>query len=159
MSPSRVITRASSSTVRYASFWRTLASRSGSISSRAVARRMVPSLWTAPCASTKPRGSVKANSVFTSGSRRQPPLHQLEPFVGDLDLLDRDLVRARVRRPVVERDRPALLERERRDHAALVVVQRDRPVAADGRVLDALVDDLLPPVPQGLVPVDAARER
>src|SRR4051794_34558022 len=50
--PSRVITRPSSTTVRYASFSRTRGSRSGRISSRAVASRMTPSRWTVPLSST-----------------------------------------------------------------------------------------------------------
>src|SRR6185437_13227597 len=51
-SPIRMITRESRSTLRYASFSRTAGSRSGSSSSRAVARRMTPSRCTAPDGST-----------------------------------------------------------------------------------------------------------
>ena len=52
--------------MRYASFWRTSTDRSGSISSRAVASRIVPSRCTVPALSTSPRGRVKAYSDFTS---------------------------------------------------------------------------------------------
>src|SRR4051794_27180295 len=62
-SPSFVTVRASRSTPRYASLRRTSASRSGSISSRAVARRIRPSRCVTPPASTYPRGSVNGISV------------------------------------------------------------------------------------------------
>src|SRR3954451_3773152 len=90
-SPIRVIVRASRSTERWASFWRTSTCRSGSISSRAVARRIVPSRCTWPSASTKPRGRVNAYSDFTA-----PGLLDLEAFVAEGDALDGDLVRVRL---------------------------------------------------------------
>ena len=50
--PSRVMTRPSSTTDRYAGFSWTRTSRSGTSSSRAVDRRMTPSRWTVPESST-----------------------------------------------------------------------------------------------------------
>src|SRR5688572_18831840 len=113
----RVMTRASSRTARYASLWRTAASRSGSISSRAVARRMVPSRCTLPWPSTYPRGSVNVNSVLIARSR--PPLHPLEALVAEGDALDRDLVRAGVHRRARVLGGPGLLDRVRRDRRAV----------------------------------------
>src|SRR5437016_13970619 len=105
VSPIRVTTRDRRSTERYASFCRTLASRSGSISSRAVARRIVPSRWTVPAVSTSPRGSVKAYSVFIV-LRLRPR----QPLVADLDLLEGHLVRRRIEGPAAVLDRPARQE-------------------------------------------------
>src|SRR5690242_18914111 len=67
MSPIRVTTRASSTTVRNAEFSRTLSSRSGISSSRAVARRITPEWCTLPSSLTYPRGSSNANSVRSFG--------------------------------------------------------------------------------------------
>ncbi|CAM5721631.1 hypothetical protein SVIOM342S_06876 [Streptomyces violaceorubidus] len=61
--PSRVMTRPSSTTDRYAGFSCTRTSRSGISSSRAVDRRITPSRCTVPDSSTYPRGSSKGNSV------------------------------------------------------------------------------------------------
>ena len=85
-SPIRVTVRASSRTDRYASFWRTSIDRSGSISSRAVASRIVPSRCTVPALSTSPRGRVKAYSDFTS-------LLDLEALVAERDALHGHFVR------------------------------------------------------------------
>src|SRR5215207_8075917 len=111
-SPRRVITRESRSTVRYASFWRTSVLRRGSISSRAVARRIVPSRWTLPVASTYPRGRVNAYSVLIGVCLpfAHLPLHPLEALVADLQLLERNVVRRGVEGRCGVLDRPALLE-------------------------------------------------
>jgi hypothetical protein len=64
--PSRDTVRASSRTESYASLRRPSGSRSGSISSRAVARRIVPSVCTPPASSVRPRGRVNGISVRIS---------------------------------------------------------------------------------------------
>jgi hypothetical protein len=63
ITPSRVITRLSRTTVRYGGFSQTRSSRSGTNSSRAVARRITPDRCTAPVPSTYPRGNSNGNSV------------------------------------------------------------------------------------------------
>src|SRR3954464_6877510 len=146
----RVTVRASSSTVRYASFWRTSTDRSGSISSRAVARRMVPSRCTSPVESTSPRGSVNAYSDFTV------PLLDLEALVAERDALDGDLVGVRLQAHARVLLRPRVDDRVGHDGVELVVHHRDGAVLAG--VLELAVDDQLAPVPQRLVVVDAALE-
>src|SRR3954451_12482769 len=89
-SPIRVTVRAINRTERYASFWRTSALRSGSISSRAVANRIVPSRCTVPALSTSPRGRVNAYSDFISGPALR--LLDLEALVAERDALDGHLV-------------------------------------------------------------------
>src|SRR3954451_9190767 len=151
----RVITRASSSTARYASLRRTSASRSGSISSRAVARRMVPSRCTVPEASTYPRGSVNATSVLMCAPAAIA-LHPLEALVADRHRLHRHLVRAGVHRRARVLGRPRLHQRVRGDRRPVVVDQLQRAVGARG--VGALRLDLVAPLPQALVDIDPALE-
>src|SRR3954452_17381715 len=146
----RTTVRASSSTVRYASFWRTSTDRSGSISSRAVARRMGASRCTSPVESTSPRGSVNAYSDFTV------PLLDLEALVAERDALDGDLVGVRLQAHARVLLRPSVDDRVGHDGVELVVHHRDGAVLAG--VLELAVDDQLAPVPQRLVVVDAALE-
>src|SRR4051794_9293887 len=146
----RVTVRASSSTVRYASFWRTSTDRSGSISSRAVARRMVPSRCTSPVESTSPRGSVNAYSDFTV------PLLDLEALVAERDALDGDLVGVGLEPHARVLLGPRVDDRVRDHGLALVVEHRHRAVLAG--VLELSVNDQLAPLPERLVLVDAALE-
>src|SRR3954454_3320316 len=151
----RVITRASSSTARYASLRRTSASRSGSISSAAVARRMVPSRCTLPAASTYPRGSVNATSVLMYAPAAIA-LHPLEALVADGHRLHGHLVGAGVHRRARVLGRPRLHERVGGDRRAVVVDQLERAVGARG--VGTLGLDLVAPLPQALVDVDPALE-
>src|SRR3954454_5412914 len=153
-SPIRTTVRASSSTVRYASFWRTSTERSGSISSRAVARRMTPSRWTPPALSTSPRGSVNAYSDFISCAPIL--LLDLEALVAERDALDGDLVGVRLQAHARVLLRPRVDDRVGHDGIELVVHHRDGAVLAS--VLELAVDDHLAPVPQRLVLIDAALE-
>src|SRR4051812_7348743 len=146
----RVTVRASSSTVRYASFWRTSTDRSGSISSRAVARRMVPSRCTSPVESTSPRGSVNAYSDFTV------PLLDLEALVAERDAPDGDLVGVRLQAHARVLLGPRVDDRVGDHGVELVVHHRDGAVLAG--FLELAVDDQLAPVPQRLVLIDAALE-
>src|SRR5690554_299548 len=106
MVPSSVTTRARTMTVRNGSSGPlTRASRNGSISSLAVASRIVPRRCSVPSESTNPFGRVKLNSVcnaigvdyllpakLLSGLLGRP----LELLVGDRQLLDHDVVAAGV---------------------------------------------------------------
>src|SRR3954468_24437427 len=150
----RVTVRASSSTVRYASFWRTSTDRSGSISSRAVARRMTPSRWTPPALSTSPRGRVNAYSDFITCARAL--LLDLEALVAERDALDGDLVGVRLQAHARVLLGPRVDDRVRHDGLELVVHHRDGAVLAG--FLELAVDDQLAPVPQRLVLIDAALE-
>src|SRR5215475_5644909 len=91
----RVTVRASSSTARYASLARTSAERSGSISSRAVASRIVPSRCTLPSLSSSPRGRVNAYSDFMACPNRSRLL-DVEALVAEREALDGDLVGVRL---------------------------------------------------------------
>src|SRR3954454_5568322 len=153
-SPIRVIVRASSSTVRYASFWRTSTERSGSISSRAVASRIVPSRCTVPALSTSPRGSVNAYSDFIACARCL--LLDLEALVTERDALDGDLVGVRLQPHARVLLGPRVDDGVRHDGVQLVVHHRDGAVLAG--VLELAVDDQLAPIPQRLVLIDAALE-
>src|SRR3954454_9670832 len=128
--PMRVIVRASSSTVRYASFWRTSTDRSGSISSRAVARRMVPSRCPSPVESTSPRGSVNAYSAFTV------PLLDLEALVAERDALDCDLVGVPLQAHARVLLRPRVDDGVGHDGLELVVHDRDGRVLAGSLQLE-----------------------
>src|SRR3954464_2024300 len=77
MAPIRVTVRASRRTERYASLRRTSGSRSGSISSRAVARRIVPSVCTPPASSVSPGGGVNGLWVGISAQPPPPPAGRL----------------------------------------------------------------------------------
>src|SRR4051812_30480909 len=153
-SPIRTTVRASSSTVRYASFWRTSTERSGSISSRAVARRMVPSRCTVPALSTSPRGSVNAYSDFITCAGLL--LLDLEALVAQGDALDGDLVGVRLQAHARVLLGPRVDDGVRHDGVELVVHHRDGAVLAG--FLELAVDDQLAPVPQRLVLIDAALE-
>src|SRR5689334_15843558 len=153
-SPIRVTVRASSSTDRYASFWRTSALRSGSISSRAVASRIVPSRCTVPKLSTSPRGSVNAYSDFNGVSGTW--LLDLEALVAERDALDGDLVGVRLQAHARVLLGPRVDDRVRHDGVELVVHHRDGAVLAG--FLELAVDDHLAPVPERLVLIDAALE-
>src|SRR5687768_9085910 len=140
-SPSRVMTRSSRSTVRYASCCRTAGSRMASTSSRAVASRMVPSRWRTPAGPTNPRGRVKVTSV------RMASLHRpLEACVHDRDALECELVVVGVEAGAGVLRRPAVQELPRRDRLARDVDQGDLAVHARG--LRALLHEALPPLPQ-----------
>src|ERR1700749_1948513 len=90
----RVTVRDSSSRARYASLARTSAERSGSISSRAVASRIVPSRCTLPSLSTSPRGRVNAYSDFSGVSGKLwLLLRDVEALVAERDALHGHLVR------------------------------------------------------------------
>src|SRR6201991_3016642 len=154
-SPIRVTVRDSSSTDRYASFWRTSALRSGSISSRAVASRIVPSRCTLPSLSTSPRGRVNANSDFMTCPTRSSLL-DLEALVAEGDALHRDLVGVGLEADARVLLGPRVDDRVRDDGRAHVVEHRDRAVLTG--VLELPVDDHLAPVPERLVLVDAALE-
>src|SRR5262245_26395044 len=153
-SPIRVTVRASSSTDRYASFWRTSALRSGSISSRAVASRIVPSRCTVPKLSTSPRGRVNAYSDFNGVSGTW--LLDLEALVAERDALDGDLVGVRLQAHARVLLGPRVDDGVRHDRRAHVVEHRDRAVLTG--FLELPVDDHLAPVPERLVLVDAALE-
>src|SRR3954451_2406874 len=148
-SPIRVTVRASSSTERYASFWRTSTLRSGSISSRAVARCIVPSRGTVPALSTSPRGRVKAYSDFTW-------LLDLEALVAERDALHGHFVGIGLQTDARVLLGPGVDDRVRDDGRAHVVEHRDRAVLAG--FLELPVDDHLAPLPERLVLVDAALE-
>src|SRR5882757_7863420 len=83
--------------------------------------------------------------------------HPLQTLVADLDLLHGDLVAAGVERGAGVLDGPALVEAPGRDGAAAVVDQRHAAVRA--RLVGALLDDLLAPLPDVEGLVDAALER
>src|SRR4051794_35977104 len=153
----RVTVRASSRTDRYASFWRTSADRSGSISSRAVASRIVPSRCTLPSLSTSPRGRLNAYSDF-SGVSGKPWLLLLdrEALVAERDALHGHLVRVGLEADARVLLRPGVDDRVRDHGLAHVVEHRDLAVLA--RVLELPVDDHLAPLPERLVLVDAALE-
>src|SRR5690349_10934955 len=130
-SPIRNTVRASSRTVRYASFSRTSTDRSGSISSRAVASRMVPSRCTVPAESTSPLGSVNAYSdVITCAPSllRLPRLLDLESLVAERDALDGDLVGVRLQAHARVLLGPRVDDRVRHHGVELVVHHRDGAV-------------------------------
>src|SRR5450432_3025472 len=83
--------------------------------------------------------------------------HPREALVADLDLLDGDLVAARVQGGARVLDGPPLIEAPGRDRRAAVVDQRDAAVGA--RLVGTLLDDLLAPLPDVEGLVDAALER
>src|SRR3954464_13955927 len=143
-------------TARYASFCRTSADRSGSISSRAVARRIVPSRCTLPSLSTSPRGRVNAYSDFSGVSGKPWLLLDLEALVAERDALHGHLVGVRLQAHARVLLRPGVDDRVRDHGLAHVVEHRDLAVLA--RVLELPVDDHLAPLPERLVLVDAALE-
>src|SRR5262245_14066341 len=144
MSPIRVTVRASSSTLRYAWFWRTSTSRRGSISSRAVARRIVPSRCTSPFLSTRPLGSVNAISVRIAYHPQLTQQRGLPVVValfqrGDLDGDLLNAVAVRRQRGRVDLDKG--VEEARARGAALRTFFGDSDVQVVG-ILEALSGDL-----------------
>src|SRR6185369_10111785 len=93
--PRRVITRARTITARYASFCCTRGSRSGRISSAAVARRIIPRRCSVPQSSTYPFGSSNSTSVWKPvcvALIAALLVHPLDAFVGEFEQFDQHLV-------------------------------------------------------------------
>src|SRR3954447_26987599 len=169
-SPMRVTVRDSSRTERYASLRRTSGSRSGSISSRAVASRIAPSRWTPPSSSRSPRGSVKGISVRMD-VQRPPSAPRLLDRAREaalavelrLRVVDRDRLRQDVRAAGREarglvRGRVRGLEQPGLHRVALGVARHQRDVLDRARAR-ALLRDLGDPVVELALLVDAAAER
>src|SRR3954454_12953634 len=120
--PRLVMTRDRMMTIRYASFCCTRESRSGRISSAAVAIRMVPVRCRVPASSTYPTGSTNSLSVWNISG----PLHLL---AGELAAGDVDLVAAADQVGFGDLGRPGVVEVPPCDLGAGHVVEDDAAVA------------------------------
>src|ERR687896_221566 len=101
-----------------------------------------------------PVSKAMSTTTPSSGAARSISVGELEPFVRDLEQLDRDLFVLGVQAGPVPLARPALAEFPADDLGALVVKQNDRPVAA----VDVALHQPLPPGPEGSILRDTALE-
>src|SRR5262245_12931345 len=99
-----------------------------------------------------------ATPLATAGwggpSRATARRGEIEPLVGDLHALDRDLARLAVERGALPLAGPPLAEVPAQGRLPRLVAKRDRPV----RALSLAVEDLLAPVPELRVLRPAALE-
>src|SRR5579884_1357416 len=149
--PMRMTVRASRRTLRYAPLARVLGSRSGSISSRAVARRIVPFRCVSPWSSTYPTGNVKLISVCMHLSLDEVDVLGVHPH-----RLGQERVRVRVySRGRVAQDR-GLVERPGLEDGAVEVQVVDLAVLLGVGVRPALFVGVLEPLEQHALVVDRA---
>src|SRR5688572_19288997 len=130
--PSRTMTLASTITARYASFCCTRGSRSGRISSAAVARRIRPRRCSLPSSSTYPFGSSNSTSVrnprwelVVMAAPRSSLFHALDAFVDQFEQLDQHLVALGIQVGGVVLDGPGLAHDEARGIRSRLVLHDD----------------------------------